>query len=245
MMTSTRSLRRFTPRPSAGLRLVCLPHAGGMAAFYRDWSRLLPPDIEVVAVQYPGRAERFAEPAISDLSRLCAALAGEISALDDRPVGLFGHSMGAILAFELARELASRENGQPVRLFVSSRHAPHIQHSDTVHLAGETGLRAELRRLGQTPDEILANDSMMALALPALLADYTAAENYRYQQRRALSCPITALVGDADPGVPTGEASAWREHTTSDFDLTVLPGDHFYLVPQRDTVLRLVAAQLT
>jgi pyochelin biosynthesis protein PchC len=244
-MTGPRWLRRFVPRPDAELRLVCLPHAGGSAVFYRDWARLLPPDLEVVAVQYPGRAERLAEPAVADIAGLCAGVVGEIAELGDRRLALFGHSMGAVVAFEVARALAREGGKEPVRLFVSGQHAPHIEHSDTVHLAGDAGLRAELRRLGWTPEEVLANDGVMALVLPSVLADYTAIETYRYQPGPPLACPITSLVADADPDVTQAEAGAWREHTTGEFDLVTLPGDHFYLVPERERVLSLIAEALS
>lgn len=244
-MTDRGWLRRFVPRPDAELRLVCLPHAGGAAVFYRDWARLLPPHLEVVAVQYPGRADRLAEPAVADIAGLCVGLAGEIAGLSDRRLALFGHSMGAVVAFEVARALAREDGKEPVRLFVSGHQAPHIEHFDTVHLAGDAGLRAELRRLGWTPEEVLADDDLMALVLPAVLADYTAIENYRYRPGPPLACPITALVADADPDVTQAEAGAWREHTTGEFDLAMLPGDHFYLVPEREQVLGLVAEALS
>jgi surfactin synthase thioesterase subunit len=237
-------LRWWGERPDATLRLVCLPHAGGAAAFYRPWLSLLPAWVDLVTVQYPGRADRFTEPPVREIRPLQAEIAAALVALADRPLALFGHSMGAVVAYEVARTMTAEFGVTPAQLFVSGRQAPDIVHADDVRLRGEAGLLAELRRLGQTAEEVLDNAELMRLVLPAVLADYTVAETYRQLPGPRLGCPVSAITGDRDPDVPVAEADAWRRHTDGPFDLTVLPGEHFYLVDHQSAVVELITERL-
>jgi pyochelin biosynthetic protein PchC len=221
-------LRRYRPVARPRLRLVCLPHAGGTAQFYRQWALRLPPAVEVVAVQYPGRAERAREPFCPDLRTLAASVAAELDT-DGVPFALFGHSLGAAVAFEVA--LAR----PPVHLFVSGR--PEPTWPGTRHLADDEDMWADACRLGGTPPELVDDPAVRAMALPPLRADYRMSETYESDPTATVPCPVTAHAGRDDPEVDPSAMKAWATRTThEDFALCVYPGDHFFLVPQREAV---------
>ncbi|NJP95835.1 thioesterase [Nonomuraea sp. FMUSA5-5] len=222
------------PRPHAALRLFCFPHAGGAAAAYRDWHRAVPPSVEVRAVQYPGRADRMGEAPVSDAHLLADQIAEAMGPLLDRPAVLFGHSMGSVLAYETALRI------RPAHLIVSGRRPAHVPRPGTVHRATDEDLVAELRRLGGTAPELLDEPDVRAYILPIMRADYRLAETYRSRPAEPLDCPITAIIGDADPEVDAALAEGWGELTRAGFKLHVLPGGHFYLVPRRDEVIGLI-----
>jgi pyochelin biosynthesis protein PchC len=230
-------LRRFVSRPNATLRLVCLPHGGGGASAYLGWSELLPPEVELLAVQYPAREDRFGDPVPRDMSDLVGRLAGAVEPFLDRPYALFGHSMGATVAYELAQELRTRDLLQPVHLVPSGREAPHDEKGGDVHRRDDDGLYAELMRLGGTNPEIMRIPEMRAMVLAYVRADYRLIETYRPVDRPPLDCPITVFLGSHDPDLSRAEAARWRRATRARTSIQVFPGDHFYLVPQRATVV--------
>lgn len=232
-------IRRFHPAPAAATRLVCFPHAGGSATYYFPVSRSLSPEVDVLAVQYPGRQDRRAEACVEDLRTLADLVVEQLDGWLDRPVALFGHSMGATLAFEVAVRL-ERSGTVPVGLFASGRRAPSRHRTETVHLLDDDALIADVRRLSGTDSQILEDDEVLRMVLPSIRSDYTAAETYRYQRVPALACPVVALTGDRDPQVSLDEAGAWAEHTTGGFDLKVFEGGHFFL----NDHARLVTADL-
>ncbi|MEV0414716.1 alpha/beta fold hydrolase [Streptomyces sp. NPDC050448] len=225
--------RRFTTAAGDGPRLVCFPHAGGSATAYTHLARTLPADFDVVSVQYPGRQDRYREAPFTALAPLIAAvaeeLARELAADSGRPYALFGHSMGALVAFETARLLAREGNlPGPQRLFLSGRGAPDPR--DTIpDLHDDADVLAEMRRLGGTDQAMLDNPEVLEMVLPALRADYRALGGYTWRGGEPLATAITALIGDSDPMVTVDEARTWREHTSGDFALKVFPGGHFYL----------------
>ncbi|WP_308050549.1 alpha/beta fold hydrolase [Streptomyces sp. TRM72054] len=242
-MTSTASpwLRRPLPRPAARVSLVCCPHAGGSAAFYTPWARLLPPDVELVAVQYPGRQDRLTEPPAGSMDELAGAVAEALRGdRPDREHVLFGHSMGASVAWETALRLEATGAG-PRHVVVSGRPGPGRQCPGTVHLRDDDGLAAELRRLDGTHADLLADPEIRAVLLPAVHADYRLVETYRPDTAARLRCPLTALTGDRDEEATQTDTAAWRGATSGAFSSLVLPGGHFYLVAQ---VERVVAAVL-
>ncbi|MFG2972248.1 thioesterase II family protein [Streptomyces sp. NPDC048331] len=220
------------PRPRARLRLVCFPHAGGSAAFFHRWGRALP-DIEVHAVRYPGRADRSAEPPATDVLQLAHDTAQAVLAGVDGPVALFGHSLGATVAFETARALRA-EGAEPVHLFVSGSRAPHLPPSDLAHRAArdDAGILATLRELGGTDDRLLNTPLFRDVVLPTIRGDFHLADTYRHHPAAPLSCPLTALVGDTDPEVSAADCAAWSPLTRGPFTHQVLPGDHFYLAAE-------------
>lgn len=238
-------VRRFEPAPRASVRLVCFPFAGGSATYFRPLPALLGPDIEVLAIQYPGRQDRRAEAVVDDLPRLAEHVCGALASWLDKPFAFFGHSMGAIVAFEVARRLPLRGGPQPLTLFASGRRAPSIQRADLTHLRDDAGLVAELRSLGGTEAAILADQELVQMILPAFRGDYRAIETYRPPADHAvLDIPITAMVGDQDPKATIEDAAAWQEHTTAEFTLRVFPGGHFYLTEAAAEVASLIATAL-
>ncbi|MHA5051001.1 thioesterase II family protein [Streptomyces sp. SD15] len=226
--------RRFTTAAGDGPRLVCFPHAGGSATAYTHLARTLPADFDVVSVQYPGRQDRYREAPFTALAPLVEAvaeeLAHELAADSGRPYALFGHSMGALVAFETARLLARGKLPGPQRLFLSGRGAPGPRTGIRYDLYDDADVLAEVRRLGGTDQAMLDNPEVLEMVLPALRADYRALGTYRWRGGEPLAAPITALVGDRDPMVTVQEAQTWREHTSGDFAFKVFPGGHFYLV---------------
>ncbi|MFJ3219866.1 thioesterase II family protein [Kitasatospora sp. NPDC086801] len=221
-------LRRYHSAPRARIRLVCFPHAGGSASYYVPVSNALSPALDVVAVQYPGRQDRRGEPFVETVEELADILVDLIEPLADLPLALFGHSLGASIAFEVACRLESRGT-VPLALFASGRRAPSRARDESVHLMDDQGLIAEIKQLGGTDAKLLGDQELMEMVLPATRNDYKAAELYRYTPRSPLATAIHAHIGVDDPKVSLDEAQAWKKHTTRAFELTTYPGGHFYL----------------
>jgi surfactin synthase thioesterase subunit len=237
-------IRRFHPTQTSGMRLACFPHAGGSASFYFPISAALHPEVEVLAVQYPGRQERRLEEPIRDLQELAGQAFDALLPWAREPLALFGHSMGALVAYEVARRLERIEDISPVILLVSGRRAPSTYRDEKVHLSDDAGLIAELKKLGGTNSAFYADEELWRMVLPALRGDYQAAETYKYQPGPALRCPITAIIGESDPRVNRAEAEAWSAHTTGKFTLEVFNGAHFYLTEHVADVLDLICQKL-
>jgi surfactin synthase thioesterase subunit len=236
--------RRYRPAKEPTARLVCLPHAGGSAPFFRPVAMALDPAIDVVSVQYPGRQDRRAEKPISSMAELADRLHGVLSRQPALPLALFGHSMGAVLAFELAR-LFEAAGTAPATLVVSGRRAPSTHRDEAVHLLDDEGILNELRRMDGTAVLILNDEDMMRAALPALRADYLATETYQCAPDASVSCPIIAMTGDADPKTSVPETEAWSRHTSSSFDLRVYPGGHFFLADNAAEINTLLGGLFT
>jgi surfactin synthase thioesterase subunit len=223
-------------RPWASMRLFCLPHAGGSAVFYRTWAKEISPAVEVHAVQYPGRSDRIADPFVTDAHQLARLVAGAMAPLLDRPVALFGHSMGAVLAYEVARLLQER-GAPPVHVFASGTRAPHDRENEHVSDKDDDGVVAAMVKLGGTDAEALQDPELRELVLPYVRNDFKLIEEYRHRPGTRLTVPLTALVGDSDDHVSEEQARRWSEVTDGAFALRVFPGDHFYLVPNQSEVL--------
>ncbi|MFD3702133.1 thioesterase II family protein [Nocardia sp. NPDC058658] len=241
-------LRCRAPRSAPRVRLVCFPHAGGAASFFKTWHEELPVDIEVSAVQYPGREDRLVDPHIDRMSQLVHLVAAALVPFLDRPLALFGHSMGAAVAYEVARSLerANATSGaEPlVRLIVSGRHAPSELVIGDVHLRSDDAVVDELVRLGGTDGELLRLPDVASVFLPAIRGDFRLAETYRHAAGSPLACPVTAVIGTEDAEVTAAQAERWGEHTTGEFDLVQLPGDHFYLRDQQQVLLERIRRRL-
>lgn len=241
MTTSPTTGRWFAAEataPQAAAQLFCLPHAGGGASAYRDWQAVAGPDVEVVPVHLPGRESRFAEPPAVSAAELADRLAGPLLERADRPFALFGHSMGALLAYELTHELL-RRGRPPGRLLVSAYPAPHLSRpgsADTVHSLPDQLLVEHVRAHRGTAGEVLDHPELLELLLPAIRADYALCETYRFADRPPLPVPVTVLGGADDPGVGEEELRAWARLTTAGCTVEILPGGHFYLHGQLDAV---------
>lgn len=220
--------RRFRPSRAATARLVCLPHAGGSASFFLPVAAALSPAVDVVAVQYPGRQDRRTEQPLTDVHALADRIHDILFRQPHLPVTFFGHSLGASIAFETIRRMDASDR-TPVQLFASGRRAPSAHRDESVHLRDDDGIIAEVHRLNGTASSLLGDDEMMRAALPALRADFQAAETYRCAPGVTIGCPVTVLTGDADPKTTIAEANAWAGHTTSTCSTHVFPGGHFFL----------------
>ncbi|MEW2547708.1 alpha/beta fold hydrolase [Streptomyces sp. NPDC047002] len=237
-------LRRPRRDTDAPVRLLCLPHAGGTASLYRAWTALLPRWIEPVLVCPPGREERLHEPVPRDIPALVGELADAVAPLCDRPWALFGHSMGAVVAHELALRLVAEGRRPPVRVFASAREAPQFHQPGTVHLLDDDGLADELVRLGGTPRELLAMPEVRQVVLPAVRGDYRLVETYAADPAGTLPCPVTALTGTEDTEVSEEQALGWARWTNGPFELLRFPGGHFYLTADPGPVVAAVRHRL-
>ncbi|MEV5886902.1 alpha/beta fold hydrolase [Streptomyces sp. NPDC052020] len=221
-------IQRFHPSAEAGARLVCFPHAGGAATYFHPVSAALSPGIEVLAVQYPGRQERRAEPVVRSVEELARQATAAIRPWADRPLALFGHSMGALVAAEVARRLVD-EGAPPLTVIVSGRRSPTSFRDESVHRRDDQGIVAEMARLGGSDVRVFEDPEMRSLLLPVIRADYEAVETYRYRPGPPLPCPLLVLLGDNDPVASVEEAHGWAEHTSGGFELRTFSGGHFYL----------------
>ncbi len=231
--------------PAGRLRLFCFPHAGGMAHLFRAWSAGLSAGVDVLAVELAGRGARLREPAHRDIGALIDDLWVGLRPFLSGPVAFFGHSMGAIVAFELARRWRREEGKAPVQVMVSGHRAPHRpRRRPELHLLPEADFVAALASMQGTPAEVLQNAALMEVMTPLLRADLQAVERYAYLEEAPLSCPITAFGGLSDGGIDPPELEAWREHGNGAFRLHLLPGGHFFVNTSRTELLALVAAEL-
>lgn len=233
-------VRRFHPVTHPRARLVCFPHAGGSASYFFPVSRAMGQSTEVLCLQYPGRQDRRTEPCLDNIAAFADAITSALRPWTDLPLVLFGHSLGATIAFETARRLqaAGTEVGG---LFASGRRGPTTERDERVHQKPDDGLLAELRRLSGTNGAVLGDHEMVRMILPALRADYRAVETYRHTPGETLRCPVTVLVGDDDPKVTVDEARDWAAHTTGPFELKVFPGGHFFLQDHQEEILAAIA----
>ncbi|HSR25145.1 MAG TPA: alpha/beta fold hydrolase [Candidatus Eisenbacteria bacterium] len=228
MTDAGRWFKVFRPRAGARARLVCLAHAGGSAAAFRGWAELLPPEVELLALRYPGRLDRFGEPVPESMGGLVAEVVAALLPLDDLPLTLLGHSMGAVVAYEATALLERRHALTPRLLVVSGREAPSCAHPEAVSSHDDDALLARFRALGSIGPDVFADPDLRELLLPILRADCRLMESYRPDPAATVATPIVAYVGDRDPGCSVAQARAWAAATTGPFELRVFPGDHFY-----------------
>jgi medium-chain acyl-[acyl-carrier-protein] hydrolase len=231
----------FREEPGRGpgrLRLFCLPHAGAGSLAFMGWDRVLSEDVEVVPVRPPGREERFWDPPYTRADSYVRDLGGALVWNLDGPYALFGHSVGALLAYELTRFLVAAGAPAPAHLFVSGRIAPHLADPRPVlHRMPDSTLLRELSALGGLPEVAAATPELLDYLLPVLRADLAVNETYRHAEGPRLSVPITALGGAQDPKVTPAELAAWRELTDGPFEQHLFDGGHFFVATQRDRLL--------
>ncbi|MDX3418905.1 alpha/beta fold hydrolase [Streptomyces sp. MD20-1-1] len=237
--------RVFARQPSARLRLFCFPHAGGGASAFHALSALAPDSVEVVAVQYPGRQDRYGEPMPRAMGQLVADLTDAVAGCLDRPAAFFGHSMGATVAFEVARRLRTTHPASLVRLFASARRAPHVDTSRTLDFHDDEAAMAYIRSLGGVGAQLLDEPELRELALPVLRADFQLIADYRFTPGAPLTCPITVIAGDQDRSFTLQDAREWARHTVAGYDAHALPGGHFYLETEVPGLVLLLMNHLT
>ena len=229
------------PVVSPRLRLFCFSYAGGNASTYREWHKRLPEDVEVCSIQLPGRGSRFKEKAFTDLDSLLTSLVAEIEPYTETSYAFFGHSMGAQVAFELARKLRDKGLEQPKCLIVSGRRAPQrAKKSKPIYSLPEAEFRDEIRRLNGTPEEALNNPELMDLVSPILRADFQLIETWVYQPSDPIDVPVLALGGVKDKQVTMDDLEDWKKVTKGPFCLELFSGDHFFINQATDTLLNTV-----
>jgi len=233
------------PNPQARLRLFCFPYAGTGASIFRTWPDGLPADVEVCPVQFPGRGTRLMETPFAQLWPAVQVLAQALAPLLDKPFAFFGHSLGALVGFELARQLRRQSGVQPVRLFVSADRAPQIPHRGRpIHALPEGEFLGELRRLNGIPQKVLEDVELMQIMIPVLRADFAVYETYAYSAEPPLNCPISTFGGLQDDRVSRGDLEAWRDQTSVSFSLRMFPGDHFFLHATQALLLQVLSQEL-
>lgn len=232
------------PIPVARLRLFCFPYGGGGSAIYNSWPKGLPTSIEVQSVQLPGHGQRFSEPLITYMPTMVEMLTQAILPRLDVPYAFFGHSMGAIICFELARQLRRSHNSEPAYLFVSGHRAPQIpKTTPLVHDLPDPEFITELKKLGTSKD-LLNSAELLAMLLPVIRADYKMIESYSYTEDPPFKCPIMAFGGERDYGVPCEHLEAWKEQTVTEFKLRMLSGDHFFIHSEEPALLTMISTEL-
>jgi surfactin synthase thioesterase subunit len=235
-------LVRRAPNANARLRLFCIPYAGTGASIFARWPAMCSSALEIAAIQLPGREDRAFEQPFTRMGLMVKTIAQAMRPYLGMPFALFGHSSGALIAFELARELRTAFESLPSRLFLSSHPAAHlvVDREDFGELS-ETDLIEALRRFGGTSDQVLANAEMLRMIMPAVRADFAVCARYTYRPSEPLSCPITAFVGKDDERVRGADLMAWRRETSGAFDLQVFAGGHFFINEQPRPVLQAIA----
>lgn len=229
------------------LNLLCLPYSGASAMVYARWRRKLPDWLSVRPVELPGRGARFGEALQTDMQALARLLAAEQRLAASKPYALLGHSLGALLAFELAHELQALGCPAPLALFACGTAAPtrreEYDGKDWREPKSDPQLIDELRELQGTPEDVLANEELMGLTLPILRADFLLCGRYAYRQRSPLRCPLHVLAGDADRATQE-QLLAWGQETLGPFDLQMFPGGHFFIHTEEDRVLDALTSRL-
>lgn len=219
----------FSNEQNGRIRLFFFPHAGGGASTFFQWSRLLPAFVSSCAIQLPGRETRFREPLHREIRPLVQTMTAVLQPYLDEPFVFWGHSMGALLAFEVARTL-QQQKLLPQRLIVSGHNAPHVPYADPhIHQAPRADFITALQALNGLPDAVLENNELLNLVLPIIRADFEIVETYQYQDGAPLSCPITILDGAADEKTNDDHLKEWQKQTTLPLEMFTFPGDHFFL----------------
>lgn len=245
------------------MRLYCFAHAGGTAATFAQWGRLLAPDIEVYAVEQPGHGTRMNEEPLTDVAEMARAILPDLIDMqsDRLPFAFYGHSLGAVVAYELALAMCHNERKAAgssytpserwpqltlQHLFVGAVRAPHLPPvlPPVSHLDQAEFLITVQQRYGGISDAVLAEPELLEMILPPLRADFAAYEAYFHADRQRLTCPVTAFAGSLDPVVRSESVAAWADHTSGPFRFHTVPGDHFFLAAYREQVLGLIARVL-
>lgn len=232
------------PVKDPALRLFCFPYAGGGVSIYRHWAEPLPRNVEVQVLEMPGRETRLHEPPFVDVDSLVRVTADAITPYLHQPFVFFGHSMGALVSFELARLLRQERSIEPRALFVSAHPTPQVPIESPTYNLPEKEFIEDLRKRHGTPDEVLAHSELLQLLIPTLRADFQLCQTYQYKSGPPLKCEITAFGGLTDPFVSREALEQWREQTTGPFQVRMFPGDHFFLHSSQTILLDMLSADL-
>jgi medium-chain acyl-[acyl-carrier-protein] hydrolase len=234
-----------TPRPQACLRLFCFPYAGSGANIFRSWAKHLPETIELCPVQLPGRETRVREPACARIEPLIEMLSDELKPFLDIPYVFLGYSMGALIAFELARFLRKSSRPGPSHLFLAARRGPRVTDSSPTAGLTDQEFVKEIESMGGVPGEILRLPEVLELVLPTLRADFSLCESYTYLPGRLLDCPLSVFGGKDDPRTTYRALAAWAAETTSSCTVRLFDGDHFFIHNRQDALLETILENLS
>jgi len=244
-VAESRWIRRV-PRPGAGLRLVCLPFAGGGASVFQPLARLLPERVEVLVVQPPGREDRSREAPPGDVAALARAVAIALRPYGGVPYALYGHCAGALLAYEVAHEMGRRFGMWPQRLLAGAQGAPHLPpDGEPLHRMDDRALLETVSARGGLPEAVAANPAFVEFLLPVLRADFALWERYEFRPRPPLPCPVTTVRGAEDTLVSPESAQAWREHTSGGWTDVTVPGGHYFITAVSEETARTFAEALS
>jgi medium-chain acyl-[acyl-carrier-protein] hydrolase len=233
------------PNPRATLRLFCFPYAGGRATIYHPWAALLPSHIELVAIELPGHGSRISEPPYRCMEQITDDLLQSIPALLDRPAAFWGYSMGALMSYELAQRLYRDHAIRLAHLFVAAHGAPHLPDPNPPSYdLPPAAFRQKLIALNGTPREALDHLELYHIVEPILRADFEVCDTYLRCVQPPLPCPITAFGGLQDPSVSRHDLAAWEHTGSHEFALHMVPGDHFFITTQRQTLIETLVRSL-
>jgi medium-chain acyl-[acyl-carrier-protein] hydrolase len=240
-----RWIERVSSRAAPRFRLFCFPYAGGGAAIFRDWADGLDLNVEVCAIRLPGRERRYSEPALRRSEQVVESVIPILHDLLDMPFVMLGYSMGAILAYEVARSMLATAAIEPRALFVSAHRAPHSPlRRRNWHDLPRDELIAKLKALNGTPAEVFQHDDLMELMLPTLRGDLELVETYESPVGATLSCPIIAMGGSDDPDISPEDLAGWASVTAGPFKSMLVPGDHFFINNERRSFLQAIRREL-
>jgi medium-chain acyl-[acyl-carrier-protein] hydrolase len=232
--------------PAGAMRLFLFPFAGGNASTFLPWQELIGPRLELRVAQLPGRGVRLFDPPIREMDELVARLTRAVADLSDRPFVFFGHSLGALVAFEVARQLRRAGRPGPTSLWASGAEGPRTRLiRRRLHALADAELIEALREYNGTAPEMLDDREMMELLLPGLRADFALHERYTYRAEPPLDLPIHVLLGNADPYVEIDRAAGWAFETSQPGQRHIYPGDHFFLYPHQRSIAGLLAETAT
>jgi medium-chain acyl-[acyl-carrier-protein] hydrolase len=229
------------PRPHARVRVFCLPYAGGGASVFRGWNEALQKDVELVALQPPGRERRILEPPFKKLPALLDALEPVLAPLLDKPFVLFGYSMGTRIALALAQRWQARGAPLPVGMVLAASNAPHLTR-ESREVLDEAAFIEMLRRYEGTPAEVFAHKELLDMVVPMLRADFAIADTVL--PALPVSCPFSIYGGLEDNHALPETLEGWRPLTTGDFQMKTFPGKHFFLRTARESLLATLRADL-
>jgi surfactin synthase thioesterase subunit len=241
--TANRWFLRFSRSSSPLLRLFCFPFAGSSASVFRSWVDELPEEVEVLAIQLPGRENRLRERCMSDMGEVVEKLEIEIDSCLDLPFVFFGHSLGSLIAYELLRRLETGGQHRAELLFASGGPAPHTCRAlaEPLRLTQDQVL-LDLRRISQAHSSLLDDREVLALMLPMLQADFELYANYRYRDTTPLQSPIVAIRGATDSYITRESQLEWKRHTARRFLFHTIPGPHLFMVDSPAALIALVNA---
>ena len=244
MLPKSKWITVFNKPAQVKNRLFCFPYAGGSAQTFRNWVDLVPETTQLCALQMPGRSSRFTEPLLTHIDQVLDKVKVEIKPFLDKPFVFFGHSMGAAVSYELSRIL--QDQGLKVsHLFVSGRSSPdRPSEREQIHGLPEPEFRAKMKDLNGTPPEILEHEELMELMVPIVRADFTISETYKQHSGSQLTCPLTAFGGTDDDDIPEENMASWLDFSDGPTEYHMYEGDHFFLNPYREDIVRRISEVL-